>query len=166
LLQLPLIAATAADCCNCFTAANSISDVDLNEKIVSSLADLEWLKASEFSNVINMITLTVHVKRGLLYSKYLRNLELNFTQVEYFVSVMPYRAAFPAGDFCTLERNDALGQHEFQVRVLYVCVHACVRVCVRCRSVYNRASVCAFVREGRAGGGGRKRLGERVCARV
>ena len=97
------------------TTGNSISDVDLNEKIVSTLADLEWLKASEYSNVINLMTLTVSVKRGLLYLKYLRNLELNFTQVEYFVSVLPYRPSFPAGDFCALMRNDALGQHEFQV---------------------------------------------------
>ena len=89
---------------------NVIADVDLGEKIVSSLADLEWLKASESANIINMITLTVAVKRGVLYLSYLRNIQLNFTHTSCFLTVTPYRPNFPDGDFCVLDRGFNLGK--------------------------------------------------------
>ena len=93
---------------------NYLSDVDLEEEIVSSLADLEWLKASESKNVRNLITLTVSVKRGMLYLSYARNIELNFTEVKYLMTIVPWKSeTFPQGDFCSLHKKEGLGSNDF-----------------------------------------------------
>ena len=92
---------------------NYLSDVDLDEQIVSSLADLEWLKASESANVINLISLTISVKRGMLYLSYSRNLKLNFTQIDYLMTIVPYKPKYPEADFCFLNEKEKLGFNEY-----------------------------------------------------
>lgn len=57
-----------------------VSDVDLNEVIVSSLADLDWQKAAENQYQLNKMSITISVTRGNLYLNYFRNIFLNFTK--------------------------------------------------------------------------------------
>jgi hypothetical protein len=92
---------------------NVILDIDLEETTVSSLADMDWLEAAENVNLVNQITLTVSVTRGTLYSKYLRNIQLNMTKKNAYMTVLPYRANFPNADFCYFLREEKLGTASF-----------------------------------------------------
>eukprot|EP00960_Hanusia_phi_P013762 403861-Hanusia_phi.AAC.7 len=92
-----------------------VSDVDLNEVIVSSLADLDWQKAAENQYELNKISITISVTRGNLYLNYFRNIFLNFTKETSYVSIAGWLPNFYNADWCRYQSKIGLGTDEFTI---------------------------------------------------
>ncbi len=61
----------------------SVSDVDVEEKIVSSLASLDWMNKAEFRLTINAMSCSLRVAKGRLFLSYTSNLNVLFTRRVY-----------------------------------------------------------------------------------
>ena len=78
----------------------SISDVDINEQIQSTLASLDWLNKAEYQLLINAASIDLAVSKGVLFLSYTNNLYLLLTKEESFLSVKGWMSSDATADFC------------------------------------------------------------------
>jgi hypothetical protein len=84
-------------------AGISVSDVDIDEQIISTLADLDWLKKAEYRLLINSATINLSVEKGRLFLGYSSNLILLQTKEISSLTIRGFAYPDPTADFCRLK---------------------------------------------------------------
>ena len=84
-------------------AGIGVSDVDIDEQIVSTLASLDWLNKAEYQLLINAATIDLSVAKGRLFLGYSSNLHLLQTKELTALTMKGWMYADKTADFCRLK---------------------------------------------------------------
>ena len=89
-----------------------VLDIDLDEKVSSSLAQRNWMGKSSNTPYLNMMRMQISLSHGVFKFGYVRNLKLVQTDKAAYVTIFPFRFGHDACSIEWIYRGDLIATNE------------------------------------------------------